>query len=65
MARALIEDPAFVRRMREAEDQGRGADYRSGCKHVNYCIGRMYSLDMSCHQHRTDIPQRLLDELQR
>lgn len=64
MARALIEDPAFVRRMLEAEAEGRGADCRSGCRHVNYCIGRMYSLDMSCHRHRTDIPQRLLDELQ-
>lgn len=63
MARALIQDPAFVNHMREAEAKGYGSAFRSKCKHANYCIGRMYTLDMSCHQHRDDIPKRLLNEL--
>jgi 2,4-dienoyl-CoA reductase-like NADH-dependent reductase (Old Yellow Enzyme family) len=61
MARPLINDPAFVNKMKKAEEEGNG-DVRSGCKHANYCIGRMYSLDMVCHQHVKNIPKRLLDE---
>lgn len=63
MARALIEDPAFVNHLKESEMKGCGSEYRSKCTHSNYCIGRMYTIDMSCHQHRNDIPKRLLDEL--
>lgn len=63
MARALVEDPAFVNHMQEAEQRGCGANYRSGCKHTNYCIGRMYTIDMRCHQHCDGIPKRLLKEL--
>lgn len=63
MARALVEDPSFVNHLKEAEAAGCGEEYRSRCKHANYCIGRMYTIDMSCHQHRTDVPKYLLDEL--
>ena len=44
IARALVHDTDFVNKMREG-----GADYVSGCKHSNYCIGRMYSREMKCH----------------
>lgn len=62
MARPLINDPAFVNKMKTAGEQAVKGDFRSGCKHANYCIGRMYSRDMVCHQHVQDIPKRLLDE---
>ncbi len=45
MARSLVAEPGFVARL-EAE----GADCRSVCDHTNYCIARMYSLDMRCHR---------------
>lgn len=40
MARALINEPDFVNRMKE-----RG-ELRCGCEHTNYCIARMYSVEM-------------------
>ena len=43
MARALIRDPAFVRRM--AEEEGRTAP----CDHCNYCAARIYTSSMACH----------------
>ncbi|MDD5283179.1 MAG: NADH:flavin oxidoreductase, partial [Bacteroidales bacterium] len=63
MARPLINDPSFVKHMREAEEKGTGSDYSSNCKHTNYCIARMYSKDMVCHQHLDDIPKKLLNEI--
>jgi 2,4-dienoyl-CoA reductase-like NADH-dependent reductase (Old Yellow Enzyme family) len=44
MARVLVNDTDFVNKMQAANE-----DYRSDCKHSNYCIGRMYSVDMKCH----------------
>ncbi len=44
MARALLNEPGFVNRMRAEE----GA--RCDCGHSNYCIGRMYTIDMACHK---------------
>ncbi len=44
MGRALLREPDFVNRMR------READARCDCRHSNYCIARMYTLDMACHQ---------------
>lgn len=46
MGRALLNEPDFVNRMREAGD----ANHRCGCDHVNYCIARMYSKEMKCHK---------------
>lgn len=43
MARALIHEPDFVNRMLRDEQA------RCDCHHSNYCIARMYSLDMACH----------------
>ena len=43
MARALVHDTDFVNKLHSGEVT------RSGCKHSNYCIGRMYTLDMRCN----------------
>ncbi len=52
MARSLVAEPDFVNRMLEAGEAGGvgDADCRSICDHTNYCIARMYSLDMRCHR---------------
>ena len=56
MARALIHEPDFVNRMKR-DDQA-----RCGCKHSNYCIGRMYSIDMACH---CNLKEKLPADVQR
>ncbi|MGM9759281.1 MAG: NADH:flavin oxidoreductase [Parabacteroides sp.] len=58
MARALVNDPAFVNHMKEDEHA------RCDCGHSNYCIARMYSKDMKCHKHVQDLPRRLVEEIQ-
>ncbi len=58
MARALVNDPAFVRRLQEGD-----ASTRSGCDHRNYCIARMYSVDMKCCKHCGDLPRKITEEL--
>ena len=50
MARSLLNEPDFVNRMREEEH------HRCSCKHSNYCIGRMYTIDMRCHHHMQGEP---------
>lgn len=61
MARALINDPAFVNKMREGD-----LTTRSGCDHRDYCIARMYSRDMQCCHNCTEkIPDRLWRELKK
>lgn len=45
MGRALLNEPGFVNRMKQEEQA------RCNCGHSNYCIGRMYSIEMACHQH--------------
>ena len=62
MGRALIADPAFVNRMRTHDDD---PDCSSGCEHKNYCIARMYSIDMQCHKHIEEMPCGLRRELER
>lgn len=60
MGRALINEPDFVNRMRDENRQ------RCGCDHVNYCIARMYSLDMVCHKHMPEgsLPPCILREIE-
>ena len=58
MGRALLNEPDFVNRMRTADD-----NHRCSCDHVNYCIARMYSREMACHKHCTDLPPRILREI--
>lgn len=57
MARALINEPDFVNRMR---DEG---ELRCGCDHTNYCIARMYSIEMACHRHVKDLPPCIKREI--
>lgn len=56
MGRALLNEPGFVNRMKAEEAA------RCNCKHSNYCIARMYTLDMACHQH---LKETLPDSLQK
>lgn len=61
MARALINDPNFVNKMREGN-----LSTRSGCDHRDYCIARMYSRDMQCcHNCQEPIPDKLWRELKK
>lgn len=58
MGRALVSEPDFVNRL-----AAEGADCRSRCDHKNYCIARMYSVDMKCHKDCPNLPRKITDEL--
>ena len=58
MARALLNDPAFVNHMKENEQA------RCDCGHSNYCITRMYSLEMACHKHMQNLPKSIIKEIE-
>ena len=60
MAHVLIQDPAFVNHMKEAD-----MSYRSKCGRSNYCVGRMYTLEMKCHECVSDLPCRLKKEIEK
>jgi 2,4-dienoyl-CoA reductase-like NADH-dependent reductase (Old Yellow Enzyme family) len=57
VARALVHDTDFVNKLKSGEVT------RSGCKHSNYCIGRMYSLEMKCHHCVEHLPEKLQHEI--
>ncbi len=59
MARALINEPDFVNRMKNE------GEMRCGCDHVNYCIARMYSIEMACHKHVQNLPNCIQKEIKR
>lgn len=59
MARALLAMPDFVARMKAGDTEV------SGCDHVNYCIGRMYSLEMACHKCVDGLPKSIVKEIER
>ena len=59
MGRALLNEPGFANRMKL------DVNARCTCKHSNYCIARMYSIDMACHQRLTeDLPKCLQKEIE-
>jgi 2,4-dienoyl-CoA reductase-like NADH-dependent reductase (Old Yellow Enzyme family) len=61
MARALINDPNFINKLREGD-----FTTRAGCDHRDYCIARMYSDKMMCCHNCTEhIPERLWKELRK
>ena len=60
MARSLVNDPAFVNKLKEGDLQT-----RSECDHRNYCIARMYSVDMKCCKHCPDLPKKIREELEK
>ena len=57
MARALIHDTDFVNKLHSGELEC------SGCKHSNYCIGRMYTLEMRCHHCIAQLPEPIEREI--
>lgn len=57
MARALVNDTDFVNKLKSGETT------RSACKHSNYCIGRMYTLEMKCHHCVDNLPKKLQKEI--
>lgn len=58
MARCLVNDPAFVEKLRLGDNST-----RSGCNHRNYCIARMYSVDMKCCHNCDKLPKKIEKEL--
>ncbi len=58
MARALLHDPEFVNKMKASDET-----YRNGCKHSNYCIARMYTLEMQCHHCVANLPKQIEKEI--
>lgn len=62
MGRALITQPDFVNRMREDDDN---LACSCGCEHKNYCIARMYTIDMKCYKDVPDLPDCLKREMER
>lgn len=61
LAHVLIKDPDFVKHVQE------NPHYNAGCRRSNYCVGRMYTLEMKCHEcverDGEEIPQRLQKEI--
>jgi 2,4-dienoyl-CoA reductase-like NADH-dependent reductase (Old Yellow Enzyme family) len=59
MARALVRDTDFVNKLHSGEVE------RSECKHSNYCIGRMYTLEMRCNHCAGQLPPALQKEIEK
>ena len=59
MARALVNDPGFVNRMKI------DAHARVDCGHSNYCVARIYTRDMVCHKTVEGLPACLANEIKR
>ena len=57
VARALVRDTDFVNKLRSGEM------VRSQCGHSNYCIGRMYTLEMKCNRCVANLPASLRKEV--
>ena len=57
MARALINEPDFVNRLKLESEA------RNQCDTSNYCIARMYSEEMACHQHIDGLPECIQKEI--
>ena len=61
LAHVLIKDPEFVHHVQE------NPHYHAGCGRSNYCVGRMYTLNMKCHEcverDGEVIPQRIKKEI--
>lgn len=61
MARSVLREPDFVNKLKADEH------YRCSCRHSNYCIGRMYTLEMKCHQcmNGEPLPKSIVKEIER
>ena len=58
MARVLVHDTDFVNKMQADEH------HCSSCGHSNYCVGRMYTLEMKCHHCVNNLPKSLQKEVE-
>lgn len=58
MARALVRDTDFVNKLHSGEVDC------SPCGHSNYCIGRMYTLEMKCNRCVEGLPEKLWREVE-
>jgi 2,4-dienoyl-CoA reductase-like NADH-dependent reductase (Old Yellow Enzyme family) len=58
MARALVNDTDFVNKLQNGLS-------KSECKHSNYCVGRMYTLDMKCHHCVDNLPKKIVKEIEK
>jgi 2,4-dienoyl-CoA reductase-like NADH-dependent reductase (Old Yellow Enzyme family) len=56
-ARPLVHDPGFINKLKSGEVT------RSGCNHSNYCIAVMYSGEMKCYQHESDLSEEWRNKL--
>ena len=56
-ARALVNDPAFISKLKTGEIT------RSACTTANYCVAAIYTGSMACHQHLDDLPEKWRREL--
>jgi 2,4-dienoyl-CoA reductase-like NADH-dependent reductase (Old Yellow Enzyme family) len=60
MARALVNDPNFVNRLKNE------GNVRCNCEHANYCIGRMYTVEMQCYQQiKDELPKCIRKEIEK
>lgn len=59
MGRALLREPDFINKVAAQ------TAHHCGCEHVNYCIARMYSLEMACHCHTKNLPKGIVKEIER
>lgn len=57
MARVLVRETDFVNRMQREQNAV------SECNHKNYCIARMYSLEMKCHTCVDNLPGSIRREV--
>ena len=60
IARALVNDTSFVNKLKKGD-----AHTRSECNHANYCIARMYSVDMKCHQSCENLHPKIIKEIEK
>jgi 2,4-dienoyl-CoA reductase-like NADH-dependent reductase (Old Yellow Enzyme family) len=59
LARALVHDTDFINKIKNGEIE------KSDCKHSNYCIGRMYSVEMKCHHCVDKLPKMIEKEIEK
>ena len=59
IAHVLIKDPDFVKHVQA------NPHYHAGCKRSNYCVARMYSREMKCHECVEQDGERIPKSIQR
>lgn len=55
-ARPLVNDPAFISKLKSGEIT------RSACTTANYCVAAIYTGSMACYQHLDDLPEKWKQE---